>query len=182
MKLNLTTATLVLLLSLSAQAKPSPMKPGLWEMTVKMKTGAQEVDPQEAFKKSMDKMSPEQRKQMTAMMSKSGFNMGAGGTKICYTKELLDQGQNLGHDSNRHCESTVKQQTSTHMTMDFKCKDGSTGTGEWNFHNSTSYDGMMKFTKKDGKVTEMAQKGRFLSADCGDVKPFAVPKSPSSKH
>lgn len=185
MKLKFITMTgLILIFSTFVQANPSPpspLKPGLWEMTMKMKSGETEIDPQAALKKSMEKMSPEQRKQMSAMLAKSGMSVGTpgeGGTKICYTKEQLDHGPNLGQTHNRHCESIVKQQTSKRMVMDFKCQDGSTGTGEWNFHSSTGYDGKMKFTKKDGKIMEMSQKGRFLSANCGDVKPFALPKKP----
>ncbi len=148
---------------------------------MKMKDGAREIDPQAELKKAMGQMSPEQQKQMMAMMGKSGLNLapsGNGGTQICYTKDLLSQMQNLGHDPSRNCESKITEQNSKRMAMDFTCKDGSTGKGEWNFKSSNAYEGKMQFTK-DGRVSEVTQKAKFLSSNCGNIKPFA-PKTPGA--
>ena len=71
------------------------IKPGLWTVQSILKRDGQEIDAGKMMKEAMAKMSPEQRKQMEAMMAKMGgeggpaFRMGDNGMQVCYTKELL---------------------------------------------------------------------------------------------
>ena len=171
-------AAAVLFSPLEALAMENPMRPGLWEVKTRLKRGNSEVDPQAELKKSMADMPPERRKMMESMMAKSGMAIGTSkdsGTQLCYTKETLAR-KDFGTDPDRHCETTIRDKTSKHVAMDFKCKDGSTGTGEWNFPSSTAYDGKMKFQKKGGQTSEIALNGRFIDANCGDVRPLEYMK------
>jgi len=73
---------LTLLGSNFANAVAIGLKPGLWEVSTKMKRGDKEFDPQAEMKKSFEKMSPDQRKKMEAMMGKSGMSRSEAGIKI----------------------------------------------------------------------------------------------------
>lgn len=170
----LSTLALSLLGSTSATAVGFGLKPGLWEVSTKMKRGDKEFDPQAEMKRHFEKMSPDQRKKMEAMMGKSGMGRSEAGMKICHTKESLEQGKALGHRPDSKCDTQIVNQTSSKMVMDFKCKDGAKGTGEWNLKSDTNYDGRMMMTSKDGVASEIIQSGKFLSADCGTVKPFSL--------
>ena len=157
-----------------AHASPIGLNPGLWEVKVKIKNGDQEVDPQAEVKKAMANMPPEQRKQMEAVLAQHGAAMGGdSGMKVCFTAEQLADGKFLGHRPHDNCESSITHQSSSQVAMSFKCKDGTNGSGEWKLDGKTTYSGHMKMTKKDGKLTEITQVGKFVSADCGNVKSFS---------
>jgi hypothetical protein len=169
---------LALVVPALAVAGPVPLKPGLWEIQMKIKKDGKEIDPQAQFEASLAKLPPDQRKQVEAMMAKSGVGGLTGkGMKVCYTKEMFAKPENFGKDPRGQCSTTLNTQTSTKISMSFKCKDGSAGTGEWNMPTSTTYNGHMKFTRKAGEVSEFAQTGSFLGADCGTVKPMTPPPS-----
>lgn len=179
MKTLLLFTAVSLALSLSAFAAENPLKPGLWEMSSTMKMGDKKINPQLEMEKAVANLPAEQRKRMAEMMAKSGggSNVSSGGwVKVCYTREMLAR-KDFGTEARRECTSTIKEQTAKRMTVDFKCQDGSTGSGEWNFLSPALYDGKMKFVQKSGEKSEMTVSGRFIKDDCGDVKPIHMPKS-----
>ena len=76
------------------------IKPGLWNIEVKMNKDGKVTDPHAKMAAAMAKMSPEQNKQMQAMMAKmsakagygeggSPFGFGEHGLQVCYTNEML---------------------------------------------------------------------------------------------
>ena len=157
------------------------MKPGLWEIKTKMVSDKGETDPMEHMRKSMEKMKPEQRRQMEEMMSKQGVGlgggMGGGGMKICYTAELLKNNESLmGQQKNdSKCKTKITTQSTTKTAMEYKCEDGSFGTGEWTFESKEKYKGAMKMTSSKGKKSEIKHEAKFISANCGSVKPLLMP-------
>ena len=166
--------------SLGAQT----MKPGLWEISSKM-GGSPEMDKaMSQMQQQMASMPPEQRKMMEDMMAKNGMSMGAaaGGAivlKSCISKEMAERNQ-MPMQQKGDCSSTISDQSSTGMKMRFTCVNPpSNGEGQFSFSGNSAYTMKMKVnTSVAGKMetTTIDGSGKWLGADCGSIKPMAMPK------
>src|SRR5579863_7235884 len=82
----------------AADIKPIDVKPGLWETTVKNDvTGMPAMQMPQIPEETLNRMPPEQRARVEAMMK----GRGAGGTntsKSCITQEMVNQGLNFQND------------------------------------------------------------------------------------
>ena len=175
----------------AASAHAQAMKPGLWEVTQKMKSSSAEMNNAMAeMQAQMAKMSPEQRKQMQEMMAKQGVNMdlGAGGSaskpgemtvKMCMTQDMIEQNQTAPQQPG--CTHTQSPRVGNTWKMSFTCtKPPSSGEGQTTLISPDAY--AMKMTinsSANGKPERMDMEGsgKWLGASCGDVKPFSIPKS-----
>ena len=171
------------LAALSTGAFAQNMKPGLWEVTSNMKTGSGEMEKARAqMQQQMASMPPEQRKMMEEMMAKQGMKMGAGGAtsvRMCMTKEMAARNQ-LPVQNQGTCTTTQSPISGGRMKFSFTCKNPpSSGSGEVSFTGDTAYSMKMKATSTiQGKPQDidMAATGKWIGADCGNIKPIAVPE------
>lgn len=144
------------------------MKPGLWEMN--MKSDAM---------KNMPKMSPEQ----IEMMRKKGVNMpemkdGGMVTKVCISKEMAERDAAPDmHPAQTGCQAKNYQRSGNGYSLDLVC-DGpnmkGTGTVKGSFANAESFSSSYAFKgTAHGRPVDQKQdsSGKWLSADCGSVKP-----------
>ncbi len=164
---------LFLLVSLSYAA--IDINPGLWEVEMKISSGGKEIDPMAEVKKAMAKMSPEQKKQMEAMMKKMGKKVelgDSGGFKVCYTKEMLAKDENIAKQKNKKCKTSDLVRAENKIKMNFECEDGTKGTGIWTIIDKESYKGDMDMTSAQGKSGKVIFNGKFSKKDCGTVKPI----------
>jgi hypothetical protein len=136
------------------------------------------------MQKQMASMPPEQRKQMEAMMSQQGVRMvpGAGGAmavQICMTKEMVERNE-MPVQQQGDCKTTIQQRTGSTMKVAFSCTNPpSSGEGTFTYQGSEGYTSNMTMkTVAQGKTETMTMDGtgKWLSADCGSVKPMQVPK------
>ena len=206
MKLRLVAGLVIISsMSLNAHALKVDMKPGLWEHTFKLDnssmgaiTGAQQEQmtaAMEGMKKQMANLPPEQRKMMEDMMAKQGIkvtdqgiDMGAQGlsiskdgtkVKACITQAEIDRGEMPQADEN--CEQKITQVSPKHFKATYVCKGehASQGEGEIVFQNDKAYTGNMKMvTQINGKPQTIQgdQSGKWLSSDCGAIKPATQTK------
>lgn len=154
----------------SAAWATGSLKPGLWEMT--MKSDAV---------KNIPKMSPQQMEQMRRMgvniplMQDGGMVM-----KVCITKEMAEREQAppQSHQNESDCKSRNFQRTGSNYSVDIVC-DGphmkgegkGTGTFSGNDRFNSTYD--FKGTSGGRPVAQHQEtSGKWLGADCGDVKPI----------
>ncbi len=162
------------------------MKPGLWEITNKMggsgDSGAKMAAAMEQMQKQMASMPPEQRKQMEKMMAQQGVNMapGAGGgmsVRVCITREMAARNETPAQ-TRGDCKHEQTQKSGNTTRFKFTCtKPPSTGEGEVTVNSPESYTMKMKMTSQaKGKPEQMAMdaQGRFVSSDCGSVKPVVT--------
>jgi hypothetical protein len=177
-------AALLLGTALTQTASAQAIRPGLWEMTNTMggQAASQAQSAMAEMQKEMAAMSPEERAVMEKMMTQNGvkLNIAPGGgmvTKLCMTPEMAKRSQlpiqQSGECSNRQSTSGSK------MTFSFTCNNPrSSGEGEVVFSGDTSYKMKMKVVSGSGKADTMTMdaSGKWLGANCGDVKPLAVPK------
>jgi hypothetical protein len=164
------------------------IKPGLWTVQTKMIKDGKEFDPQAQMKAMMARMSSDQKKKIQSLISKNSkggasFGMSDQGMQVCINNEVLQKEEFLNPYSQYDCETTFPTKTPTQVVAQFKCKNGSSGTVDWNVKDSTHYQGAVKMNDKSGNKTEINYLGAFVSANCGKVKPidFSKLKKPAKK-
>jgi hypothetical protein len=164
----------------AAPAAAQTMKPGLWEITNKMggDQGAKMAAAQAQMQQQFASMPPAQRKQMEEMMAKQGVNMSPGApgggmaTRICVTKDMAARNQPPSQNRG-DCKQETMQKSGNTTKFKFTCTNPpSSGEGTVTLHNPESYSMHMKVQGggQQGQMTMDAQ-GKWLSNDCGSVKP-----------
>jgi hypothetical protein len=156
------------------------MKPGLWEITSKMQTGNGQMERQMAqAQERMASLPPDQRKMMEEMMARQGVKMGTAGgggmtMKVCMTKEMVERNE-MPSQQRGDCKTTSQSRSGNTMKMAFACTNPpSTGEGQFTFNGSEGYTMKMAVnTTVQGKpeTMNMDASGKWMGADCGDVKP-----------
>lgn len=171
-------------LALSLCATGQTIKPGLWEMSSKMSSSSGEMEKGMAqMQKQLASMPPEQRKMMEAMMAKQGvgINMSpdAMAIKVCITEEMAQRNAFAAKQPG-DCQHTQTPRSGNTMKFSFVCKQPpSSGEGEVTFISPEAYTQTMTVTterKGKSETIKSSGGGKFLSADCGSIKPLAKPK------
>lgn len=174
----------LLLASLAGATQAQTMKPGLWEFKQTPQLDPARQAQMAQAQKAMDGMPPEQRKMVEQMMAQRGVNVNmAGGVitvKACITQEqaernlapVMQQG-NCSQDSKR--SGNVIQ---THFVCTNPASEGDatiTLRGDEGFTNDVTIR-----QQRQGKTetTKVNGEGRWLGADCGDVKPMKSQAKP----
>ncbi|WP_197284560.1 DUF3617 domain-containing protein [Piscinibacter sakaiensis] len=171
-------AVLLALLSLpsAAGAQSGPvLRPGLWEHKVAFTSQSGQMEAAMAqMQRSMAALPPEQRRMMEDMMARQGVGVGADGqsVKICLSAEDA-AGQRLPVQEG--CSQQVQRQGEV-WTVAFQCKGPppSSGQGTVRRLGPTAYEGDVEVLTEVASKPErvrMKQTGRWLSADCGKVRP-----------
>jgi hypothetical protein len=132
-------------------ADPTPLnvKTGQWEATITSETAGQLPIPQEM----LDKMSPEQRAKMEAMMKARGAQGARTNTyKSCLKKEDLDKP--FGNDEQRKsCKQTFVTSSSTRQEIHMECDLGGgkqSGTLKLEALDSGTVKGSMEMVASNG--------------------------------
>ncbi len=160
------------------QAQTQKLAPGLWENTTQMNISSAAGGTDEAMarmQKEMAAMPPEQRKMVQDMMAKQGVGMGAqpNSVRVCVSAEQAEKGT-LPQDG--RCTQDSLQRSGNTLRMKFSCQGPppSSGEGEYTFSSNKAYSGRMKVvTSVKGQPASMNMEvsGRWISADCGTLKP-----------
>lgn len=173
---NRLVAAAVLLAAGAASAQKQ--QPGLWEITMQMKSASGQVEAAQAqMREQLKTMPPDQRKMMEEMMAKQGVGIhigsGAPAVRICVTKEQADRGE-IPQDPNGNCRHDVSNRSATGMRFSFACTNPpSKGSGEVVFSGDKAYTMKMQTeTTAQGRPEriEMQHVGRWVGADCGALK------------
>ena len=164
--------------------KPLDTKLGLWETTVNTEgMPAMPAMPQ-IPKETLDKMPAAQRAQVEAMMK----NRPGGGapratvTKSCTTKESQSRGFGMSEIKEADCKRQIVTSTSSKMQLRMVCKSSTGATmSEMDILmeriDSEHVKGTVsnKTSVRDSPMTiKMTINSKWLSSDCGDVKPFVA--------
>jgi hypothetical protein len=157
------------------------MKPGLWETTNRMQSSSGQMEQGMAqMQKEMANMPPEQRKMMEDMMKQRGMTMpgaGSGGAmtvKFCMSKEMAERKEIPAQRGD--CKTQQQPAGPNKMRMTFTCTNPpSSGEGEVTYMGPEAYQmKMVVNTSAQGRPEKvnMEGSGRWLAADCGDIKPM----------
>ena len=192
-------------LSASAFAIKIDMKPGLWEQTFKLnEASANTVQTAQTvmdnMKKHLAELPPAQREMVEQMMSQNGLDTSFADAipaeekqkmlkdgavvKQCITQADIDRGQLP--ELEQSCASNITQVSTSVFKLAYVCNGDVSGRGESvvTFQNPKAYTGDVSFTL--GEVASIAELqgsvvGKWLSSNCGDVKPEPTPTSQKSK-
>jgi len=174
------------LLALAFGAGAQTLKPGLWEIThqTQMSGDPKGQDRMAQMNQQLASMTPEQRKKVEEMMAKNGVKMGSGGpgggmsVKVCMTKEMVERNELPAQQ--RDCKTTQQSRSGNTMKMAFACtKPPSSGEGQVTFVSPEAYNSKMTMTSTASgtpRKIDMEGSGKWLGADCGSIKPVAMPK------
>ncbi len=186
MKIRFAVASFLSLTALAAvPAMAQDMRPGLWELHNKISSSNGQLAQQmSAMQKQIASMPPEQRKMMEDMISKhAGVAMptmkdGGMQVKVCVTKEMVAQGQ-LPMQQTGNCTHQRSPMVGKEVKIAFTCTNPeSRGEGRASFPNDSSFSSNMQIhANLNGKQesTSISGQGTWLGADCGNVKPLALP-------
>jgi hypothetical protein len=180
-RLRLSVACAAALLGAAAQAQ-SHLKPGLWQETVTSKTdNAQANAAMEQMKQRLAAMSPEQRAAMEKMMG--GHALPGSGApnviRVCITAEQAQR--NFAPDHNGHCTRNNVNTSGNTTQFDMSCvmaHGTMTGHGAFTNMGDSAFAITSTADVVDTKMTMHIQSdiaGKFISSDCGDVKPYVAP-------
>ncbi|HPU50669.1 MAG TPA: DUF3617 family protein [Burkholderiaceae bacterium] len=166
-------------LATRVEAQPA-LKPGLWETQIR---NAEMEAALKQMQQQLAAMPAEQRAQMEKIMSQKGASMGTGGAmRVCHSADSLKQ---RGPVNDEPGCTTRTQWAASGGTFEMNCKDGRTGKGEFSMTGGDTYRSSFEMNdpKRPGKPFRMEQTGRWVSADCGNLKPVgANPPSGPGKH
>jgi hypothetical protein len=178
MKIHSTLAAIAAL-CLPFAASAQNLKPGLWEMIQTTKGGNAQMEKGRAqAQQNMANMTPEQLKAMEEMMAKHGVKMNpagpAGGQTIttCMTKEMVESHEMPSQRGD--CKAIRHERSGNKLKVAFTCSKAS-GEGEYTFTSPEAFTMKMTMhTTIQGKqeTMNMEGSGKWLSADCGNVKPI----------
>ena len=167
----------------SFEASAQNLKPGLWEMTQTVKGGGGEMQQGRAqAQQNMGNMTPEQRKTVEEMMAKHGVKMNpagpAGGMAIttCMTKEMVERHEMPTQRGD--CKATKHERSGNKLKVAFTCSKAS-GEGEYTFTSPETFTMKMTMhmmTQGKQETMNMEGSGKWLSPDCGNVKPLYPPQ------
>jgi hypothetical protein len=178
-KLHFAIVAVIAAAALPAAAQT--LKPGLWEITNKMQGGSGQMqNAMSEMQKQLASMPPEQRKMLEEQMAKSGVRMGAAGpaggvsVKVCMTREMVEKNEVPAQQGD--CKTTAQSRAGNTMKMAFACTNPpSSGDGQITFNGPEAYSSRMNVsTQVDGKPEKVIMEGtgKWLGADCGNVKPL----------
>lgn len=164
-------------------ASAQNLKPGLWEVTNKMGGSGDMGAAMAQMQKEMANMTPEQRKQMQAMMAKHGVQMapGKGGgmtSRMCMSREMAERNEIPAQHGD--CRMTNQQKSGNTVKFAMKCTNPpASGEGQVTISSPEAYTMKMNMkTTVDGKPHAMTMDaaGKWVGADCGSLKPIQPPK------
>jgi Protein of unknown function (DUF3617) len=153
---------------LLAQAPQLNVRTGLWEITTVMKMGG------DMPKIDFSQMPAAQRAQMEAVM-KAMMNERTETSKSCVTAEDLKDGSFMTGDDDLKCQQAITVNTRTALESTVTCTGERTMTGKLRVDApapTTMNAKMNATTTEDGQTMtiDLAMTGKWLAADCGEVK------------
>ena len=166
---------LILAMLAATGASAQTIKPGLWEMQSKVKTGNAQTDQaMSAALAQLSAMPPEQRAKIEAMMAQNGVSMPKAGSdgaiiiSACVTPEMAAR-KELPLNQKGRCTSK-QEPVAGGMNVSFTCTDpASSGNGQIRFNGDTAYTMTMNVTNNSGAGPQSAtveSTGRWLGATC----------------
>ncbi|WP_229256630.1 DUF3617 domain-containing protein [Duganella lactea] len=159
----------------AAHASAQTVKPGLWELTNKIKTGDSQTD--QALSAALAQLAvlpPDQRAKVAGMMAQNGVSMpqaGADGSlkvTACVTPEMAAR-KELPLNQQGQCTSR-QDPVAGGLNVSFTCTNpASSGNGQIRFQGDNAYTATMNVTNNSGtgpRNATVESNGRWLGATC----------------
>src|ERR1700732_4959420 len=156
-----------------AQNQP-PMKTGLWQIHIESEINGKKTPD---LAERMKNMSPETRKRAEAAMKQQGVDASdSGGRRVCYGREMIEQGR--GAEQPNGGKTDYSSRTVSLWKWHSSCPEiGYEGDGEAIFPSSeqcVEQSCGVIHAEGQANTTRSTITAKWLSADCGDIKPLEV--------
>jgi hypothetical protein len=167
-------------LSLADDIRPFDAKPGLWETTsTSQMEGVNMPAMPQIPPDKLAQMPPEQRARVEAMLKNRPGSARTSTNRSCQTRETLDHG--MGLQNRGDCTQQVVSSSSSKMQVHMECSpaNGPKSAGDLMIdridpgHAKGNLN--MKVAGDHPMTINVSFDTKWISADCGDVKPY-VPK------
>ena len=176
-----TAAVLVLGAAAASAAEPLDVKIGLWETTATTQmAGLPNMAGAQIPKEALEKMPPEQRARVEAMMkNRVGGGMSPMTTKVCLTRESLANAAAFNRQQN-NCSTKVVSSSASRQQVHIECDQGGMKlAGDFTIERvdaeRTKGQMVMKGAPQGQPFeSKMSFESKWLSADCGSVKPAVM--------
>ncbi|GGJ94578.1 DUF3617 domain-containing protein [Pseudomonas matsuisoli] len=174
MKFHLSLAVAALALSTVAQAEQI-VRPGLWEMsTSNMQISGQQVPSLDSLMQQIGSLPPEQKQRMEDVLARQGMALGNKGMRVCLSEKQVQRDTLMLHDQGQDCSQQVTDRSGGKWAFTFQCPQAQ-GEGTAEILNDQEFVSHVKgqFTVQGAGPQQgsMDYRGRWVSADCGDLKP-----------
>ena len=160
-----------------AQTAAGPkIEPGLWEITIALKSqsGKAEAAMKQA-QAQIARLPPDQRKAVEEMMAAQGVRLGdtSSTVKACISKENAERGEVPQQAGD--CKQEVLERSSNSMKVKFACTTTPPAQGEAvvNFQGNAAYTSKAvvdTVMMGEPERVNVDQTGRWLGTECGSVK------------
>jgi hypothetical protein len=157
------------------------VRPGLWEITNDITDGQHSLMAE--HQKMLATMSPEQRKIIENALKKGGADLESAGImkfKMCLTREMAMQYE-LPIQQHDNCSYKRSPSVGGTILLSFTCTNPSaSGEGQVSLLADTGYRMKLRTTANVGgqrQTMHSDSSGKWLRADCGNLKPVAMPKA-----
>jgi hypothetical protein len=185
MNIRLAAMPLVLFALAAQPAMAQKLKAGVWETNNKMGAGGGKLQQAMAMvQQQIAGMSPEQRARIEGAMANQGVVLSNDGVvaKVCITPEMAAKQQlPIQQGSNGNCSYQHAAVVGNTMKYSFSCASPqANGEGTATFLSPTSYTSSTRVTTTATGASEtvnIESTARWLGADCGSVKPLAMPSN-----
>ena len=170
-KIALAMVPATCLIFVAAHAASLNVTPGLWETTVQSQMSGMPPIPQA----DLDKMPPQARARLQSMMANEMGKPVV--TKSCLTQADIDKGFADAGRSTQDCTRSLVSGSGSEQVFNMTCKGKSaqtSGTFRISAQSPTAVSGVFDMaTTGNGQTMKMHMTltGRWLSADCGKIKP-----------
>lgn len=176
MKLTILTGILLVCPVATWAADLFDVKTGLWETTsTREMTGMAAPAMPQLTDEQLAKIPPAQRAQIEAMMKGRGGAPQTSTNKVCLTKEALAKALSFGQQNN-NCTQKINSLSAAKQEIHMECTGQFKGSGDLvveRVDSEHAKGNLLMKTEGDHPTTiKVSFSTKFLSSDCGDVKPM----------
>lgn len=160
------------LLALGSTALASDMQAGLWEIQHDSRVNGQALP---KLSEMMANVPPEMRAQVQAAMAAQGIGLSDNAIRLCISAEEA-RNNAVPIEQDKDCQVQRKELGKGHWQMTLQCSSPpSQGEGEIRLRaDGRSWQTNMTLNSQEkgqAQVMQVNSEGRWLSADCGPIKP-----------
>jgi hypothetical protein len=162
-------------LTLSQTAMASlEIQPGLWKVSMKIRSEGQTIDPGKEIKKAMRELPQEEQVQLQETLEEVAGMDEKGRVDVCYDAAHFKQIETTTVFNDQECISQVVKRSNSRVISEFLCVDGTSGKTTWIVHNKKKYTGVVKVTSGDGEESELIYEGKFDRPVCEELEAEVV--------
>jgi hypothetical protein len=147
--------------------------PGLWEFSSDdIEVNGMQMPGVEEMVEQMKNLPPDQRGMMEEMLAAQGVQLGANGMRICLSEAQV-KSRKLPFQDEPGCSQEITEQTDSLWAFTFQCPDAK-GKGETRLISEREVASVIESDYRVGTdqgSSRMQSRGKWLSADCGALKP-----------